>query len=58
MCLTDATMLICHDPKDKKRKAVLASLKKKMEARKKYLQGRIDDIDRGLKVIEQQAQKS
>lgn len=51
MCLTDATNLICYDPKDKKQKAALNALKKKLETRKKYLQERIDDINRGLKKI-------
>jgi uncharacterized protein YydD (DUF2326 family) len=53
MCLTDATNLIRPDKTDRKQKASLRTLKRKMETRRKYLQQRIADIDRGLKKINQ-----
>ena len=51
MCFTDATNLICFDPKKEEDRKALEELQKKMELRKKYLKERIEDIDRGLKKI-------
>jgi hypothetical protein len=49
MSLTDATKLIRHDPKDKKHKRAVGSLKKKLQAHKKQLQARLKDVDAALK---------
>jgi hypothetical protein len=52
MCLTDATNLIAYDPKDKKQKAALSELKKKMVERKEFMERKLKDIDRALKKID------
>jgi hypothetical protein len=53
MCLTDATNLIDYDKKDEKQRAALHVLKKRMEERKKFMEGKIADINRALKKIEE-----
>ena len=58
MCLTDATNLITYDPKDKKQQEALAALKKELEAGKRALQARIDDINRGLQKINENLSRS
>jgi hypothetical protein len=51
MCLTDATNLISHDPSNKKQKAALKALKKKLLKRKKELDAQVKDIVQGLKKV-------
>jgi hypothetical protein len=53
MCLTDATGLIPYDPKDKKQIKALNGLKKKMLIRKRFMEGKIADINRALKRVDQ-----
>ena len=49
MSLTDATKLIRHNPKDKKHKRAVGSLRKKLQAHKKQLKARLKDVDGALK---------
>lgn len=53
MCLTDATNLIHYNSKDLKQKEALKVLKKRMEERKKFMEGKIADINRALKKIDE-----
>jgi hypothetical protein len=51
MSLTDGKKLIRHDPKNKKHKRAVGSLKKKLQAQKKQLQAKLKAVDGALKKL-------
>ena len=53
MCLTNTANLIDVDKLDPGQKSQLEDLKRKMKARKETLQARIDEIDEGLRKLDQ-----
>jgi hypothetical protein len=52
MSLTDATKLIRHDPSNPKHKKQLSDLKKKLHMRRQRLEKSLDDVKRGIAMID------
>jgi uncharacterized protein YlxW (UPF0749 family) len=57
MCLTSTVDVIDYNSLSPKQKKQLDVLKRKLQARRKALQERINDLDRGLQKLEKKKSK-